>query len=249
MEQHARRMKMDPVQLFNSVRFLEKAGVVALSEHLRETSQLHFKLNGDELMSFEDNHPELEEFIKLLLRSYGGLFTQYVRIDEQVIATRAGLTLEETTAQLQALHQAGVISYQPQSDIPLIVFLQDRIPEKYLYFDPSVYDVQKRKAQERVDAVRKYVTSQDVCRSQLLLSYFGETKSPACGQCDVCRKGTHGSVNGPEFQKLSKEIILLHQQGLSEKAILSKLSRHEDEDCILFVMRWLIDNNKINSQK
>ena len=249
IEQHARRMKMDPVQLFNAVRFLEKAGVIALSEHLRETSQLHFKMNGDELMEFEDNHPEMAEFIKLLLRSYGGMFTQYVRIDEQLIANRADMTMEEVATLLQTLHQAAVVSYQPQSDIPLIVFLQDRIPERFLYFDPSVYEVQKKKAQERVEAVRTYVTSQDLCRSQLLLSYFGETDSPACGQCDVCRKRTQNSVNSENFHKLSKEIIRLHQQGLSKKDILKRLSTQEDEECVVFVMRWLIDNNRIGNQK
>ena len=249
LEQHARRMKMDPVQLFNAVRFLEKAGVIALSEHLRDTSQLHFKLNGDELMDFEDNHPDIAEFVKLLLRSYGGLFTQYVKIDEQLIAARAGLTLEEATAQLQTLQQAGVVSYQPQCDIPLIVFLQDRVPDKYLYFDPSIYDIQKKKAQERMEAVRSYVTSQDECRSRLLLSYFGETDSPACGQCDVCRKKTHGAVNEQEFQKLSRKILCLHRQGLQEKNILEQLAAQEDEDRILFVMRWLIDNNTIKVQK
>ena len=249
IEQHARRMKMDPVQLYNAVRFLEKAGVIALSEHLRETSQLHFKMNGDELMEFEDNHPEMAEFIKLLLRSYGGMFTQYVRIDEQLIANRADMTMEEVATLLQTLHQAAVVSYQPQSDIPLIVFLQDRIPERFLYFDPSVYEVQKKKAQERVKAVRTYVTSQDLCRSQLLLSYFGETDSPACGQCDVCRKRTQNSVNSENFLKLSKEIIRLHQQGLSKKDILEKLSTQEDEECVVFVMRWLIDNNRIGNQK
>ena len=249
IEQHARRMKMDPVQLYNAVRFLEKAGVVALSEHLRETSQLHFKMNGDELLDYEENHPESAEFVKLLLRSYGGLFTQYVRIDEQVIASRSGLTMEEVVTQLQTLHQTGVISYQPQSDIPLIVFLQDRIPEKFLYFDPSVYEVQKKKAQERVDAVRAYVTSEDECRSRLLLSYFGETDSPACGQCDVCRKRTHDSVNGEDFRKLSREIIRLHRQGMSRKTILEKLSTTADEESVLFVMRWLIDNNTVKFQK
>ena len=248
LDQHARRMKMDPVQLFNAVRFLEKAGVVALSEHLRDTSQLHFKLNGDELMDFEDKHPDMEEFIKLLLRSYGGLFTQYVRIDEQLIASRSGLSLAEVTGLLQTLHQAGVISYQPMSDIPLIVFLQDRIPEGHIYFDPSVYDVQKKKAQERVDAVRAYVTSQDECRSRLLLSYFGETDSPACGQCDVCRKRALTSVNGRDFQVLSEKILRLHRQNVPEKTILKQLSAQEDEERILFVMRWLIDNNKIKKQ-
>lgn len=249
IEQHAKRMKMDPVQLFNAVRFLEKAGVIALSEHLRETSQIHFKFNGEELMTYEENHPEEAEFVKLLLRSYGGVFTQYVKIEERTLAPRAEMTEEEVVGHLRTLHQAGVLSYQPQNEIPLIIFLQDRMPEKHIYFDPAVYEVQKSKAQERVEAVREYVTTTDVCRSRLLLRYFGEMKSPACGQCDACLQTGRKAVSDKKFQTISKRILALHQQGLQEKAIRDRLATQYEEEDVLNVMRWLIDQNKIFFKK
>lgn len=246
LEQHARRMKMDSIQLFNAVRFLEKAGVVALSEHLRETSQIHFKLNGDMLMDYEEKHPDMEEFVKLLLRSYGGVFTQYVKIDEQTIASRSGLSVDEVVGNLRTLHAAGVLSYQPQSEIPLIVFLQDRIPEKYLYFDPSIYQLLKQKSEERVDAVRRYVTDATVCRSQQLLRYFGERNSSPCGKCDVCMK--FGQKNVPEttFRRISTEILRLKNNGMDEKEIFDQLAKHFEETEIVSVMRWLIDNKKFS---
>lgn len=246
LEQQAKRMKLDSVQLFNAVRFLEKAGVIALSEHLRETSQIHFKLNGEELMDYEDNHPDEAEFVKLLLRSYAGVFTQYVKIDEQTLAPRADMSVEEVCAHLSTLHKAGVLSYQPQNEIPLIVFLQDRQPEKYIFFDPAIYEVQKAKALERVEAVRGYVTTKDVCRSRLLLRYFGETESPACGACDVCLQVGQKAVTDKKFRLLSENILTLYQEGMSEKAIRDQLATHYDEEDILNVMRWLIDNNKFS---
>lgn len=249
IEQHAKRMQIDPVQLFNSVRFLEKAGVIALSEHLRETSQIHFKITGDQLMEYEEKHPDMEEFVKLLLRSYGGVFTQFVKIDELTLANRAAMPVDDVIGNLRALHAAGVISYQPQSEIPLIIFLQDRIQKKYIYFDPSVYEVQKQKAMERLESVRQYVTTDNVCRSQLLLRYFGEMKSPACGQCDVCLKTGKSSVPVKEFKTISREIEILHQKGLSEKCILTQLATQYEEEQVLSVMRWLIDNKKISSKK
>ena len=248
IEQHAKRMQIDPVQLFNSVRFLEKAGVIALSEHLRETSQIHFKITGDQLMEYEEKHPDMEEFVKLLLRSYGGVFTQFVKIDELTLANRAAMPVDDVIGNLRALHAAGVISYQPQSEIPLIIFLQDRIQKKYIYFDPSVYEVQKQKAMERLESVRQYVTTDNVCRSQLLLRYFGEMKSPACGQCDVCLKTGKSSVPVKEFKTISREIEMLHQKGLSEKCILTQLATQYEEEQVLSVMRWLIDNKKISSK-
>ena len=246
LEQHARRMKMDSIQLFNAVRFLEKAGVVALSEHLRETSQIHFKLNGDLLMDYEEKHPDMEEFVKLLLRSYGGVFTQYVKIDEQTIASRSGLPVDDVIDNLRALHTAGVLSYQPQSEIPLIVFLQDRIPEKYLYFDPSIYQLLKQKSEERVEAVRRYVTDTTVCRSQQLLSYFGERNSSPCGKCDVCMKSGQKAVPEDTFRQISTEIIRLKNNGMDEKKIFDQLAKHFEETEIVSVMRWLIDNKKFS---
>ena len=249
IEQHARRMKMDPVQLYNAVRFLEKAGVIALSEHLRETSQIHFKITGDELMDYEEKHPELEGFLKLLLRSYGGVFTQYVKIDEQTIASRSGIPFDDVVGNLRALHAAGVISYQPQSEIPLIIFLQDRIQKKYVCLDPSVYEVQKQKAMERLESVRQYVTTDNVCRSQLLLRYFGEMRSPKCGHCDVCLKTGKRSLPNKKFNAISRRIELLDREGLSGKSILKQLCAQYQEEDVLHVMRWMIDNKKISSEK
>ena len=39
---------------------------------------------------------------------------------------------------------------------------------------------------DRLNAIIKYATSTDKCRSALLLEYFGEKDGGSCGYCDVC---------------------------------------------------------------
>lgn len=246
LNEHAQQLKMDAVQYFNALKLIENAGWILLSEHLREHSQIHFKMSNDALMRFEAEHPELSDFVKLLLRSYAGVFTQYVNIDEHVIALRSGLTELEVVENLKALKNYQVLSYQPQSHIPLLIFVLNRMDERYLQIDPKVYEQRKQKALERMNAVENYVTSDNLCRSQLLLQYFGETGSKPCGECDVCIR-TRPKKNGTEnFQIIAEKVkILSEKSGANMKKILEELSSEYEESQIENVIRWLLDNNEI----
>lgn len=244
---HAREMKMNVTQYWHALQFLEKAGVIALSEHLRDISQIRFRLNGDDLLNYEQHHEQQTEFIKLLLRSYSGVFTDYVRIEERLLAYRGKMTLDETVRNLQELHRNKVIYYQPQSKTPLLIFVLDRVPESYLYFDPNVYAVRKGKALARMQAMEQYVTTTSSCRSRQLLAYFGETKSKACSNCDVCLKIHRLTVSNEEFKNIADKILTLKNQqpALSIKKIFEKLSLHFEEEKIVSVMRWLTDHDQL----
>ena len=164
-----------------------------------------------------------------------------INIDERLLANRLNTTEESVVEQLKQLRSEKVLSYQPQSNIPLIVFMKDRIDEKYLYFDKKIYDFRKEKAAERLDAVENYVKTDNVCRSQLLLQYFGEWTSTPCGECDVCRRSQIHRVRNKDFELISKEIETLQQQGKAQKEILSELSKKYEEPQVVEVMRWLED--------
>ena len=119
--------------------------------------------------------------------------------------------------------------------------MKDRIDEKYLYFDKKIYDFRKEKAEERLAAVENYVKTDNVCRSQLLLQYFGEWSSTPCGECDVCRRNQIHRVRNTDFELISREIKNLQQQGKTQKEILSELSKKHEEPQIVEVMRFLAD--------
>lgn len=246
MNEHAQKLKMDVVQYFNALKFIEHAGWIALSEHMRDHSQIHFLMNDEALAHFEDQNPDKAEFVKLILRSYAGVFTQYVNIDEHVLATRMEVPAEKVVEMLQDLKNCKVLSYQQQSNIPLLIFVQNRMEEKYLRLDPAVYEQRRKKAEERLEAVENYVLTTNVCRSQLLLRYFGEMNSKPCGCCDVCVKTTKNRFSPFDFENLSKMVEKMCKfDGFSKKQVLEKLSETYDEDKVESVIRWLSDQNKI----
>ena len=241
MEEHARTVKMNAAQYFNALKLLNNIGVILVSEHLREKSELQFRLTGDQLLKFQKEKPEYEPLITTILRSYTGVFSQFVNIDEQVLASRLETSEKSVIEQLKTLRSEKILSYQPQSNIPLIVFLKDRIDEKYLYFDKKIYDFRKEKAEERLAAVENYVKTDNVCRSQLLLQYFGEWSSTPCGECDVCRRHQIQRIKNKIFEQISSEVKSLQQKGYAPKQILTELSTKYEEPQIVEVMRWLAD--------
>ena len=241
MEEHARAVQMNATQYFNALKLLNNIGAILVSEHLREKSELQFKLNGDQLLRYQKENPAYEPLITVILRSYSGIFSQFTDIDERLIASRLETTEESVIERLKALRGEKILSYQPRSNIPLIVFLRDRIDERYLYFDKKIYDFRKEKAEERLAAVENYVKCDNVCRSQLLLQYFGEWDSTPCGGCDVCRRNQIQRIRNKSFELISNEIKKLQQQGLTLKEILSEMSKRYEEPQIVAVMRWLAD--------
>ena len=241
LEEHARAVKMNAAQYFSALMLLNNIGVILVSEHLREKSEIQFRISGDQLLKYQKEKPEFEPLITVILRSYSGIFSQFTNIDEQLLATRLDITEEAVIEQLKALRSEKILSYQPQSNIPLIIFLKDRIDEKYLYFDKKIYDFRKEKAEERLAAVENYVKTDNVCRSQLLLQYFGEWDSTPCGGCDVCRRNHINRISNRSFEAISNDIKALKQKGYAPKQILTELSAKYEEPQIVEVMRWLAD--------
>ena len=103
MEEHARAVKMNATQYFNALKLLNNIGVILVSEHLREKSELQFRLTGDQLLKFQKEKTEYEPLITTILRSYTGVFSQFVNIDEQVLASRLETSEKSVIEQLKTL--------------------------------------------------------------------------------------------------------------------------------------------------
>lgn len=233
---------MNMVAIYNSIRFLEKSGILFLNEDGKKQSQIHFRIGGHELMQFERKHADKEEFIKLLLRSYSGLFTRFVNIDEVELGRRFNISEEEATNMLMQLSELGLISYNKSTQQPLITFLCPRLPEDYLYFNPDIYQRRKDVAQKRLDEVLHFVECENTCRSQLLLAYFGELKSKACGKCDICLKVHKEELEELEFNAILDDArAIVEKEDLSDKDLVIRLSEKYIQEKVVKVVRWLRD--------
>jgi len=181
-----RNYNLKPVTLYNSIKCLEKEGYFSFLDGGYEPSKVMMKMNKDDLYNYQIKFPKYEPVIKVLLRSYGGLYEQYVHIKEKDVAYRAKISEHELSIQLENLNTQGVISFIPQTTLPKLIFLQNRINLKFESIQLLNYPILKEKALTRINSVVNYVTEKNICRSRLLLSYFNETDFKDCQYCDVC---------------------------------------------------------------
>jgi ATP-dependent DNA helicase RecQ len=186
IDEVTRNYNIKPVTLYNSIKCLEKEGYFSFLDSGYEPSKVMMLMNKDDLYNYQIKFPKYEPVIKVLLRSYGGLYEQYVHIKEKDVAYRAKISEHELTIQLENLATQGVISFIPQTTLPKLIFLQNRINLKFENIKLVNYPVLKEKALTRINSVINYVTEQNICRSRLLLSYFNETDFKDCYYCDVC---------------------------------------------------------------
>lgn len=181
-----RNYNLKPITLYNSIKCLEKEGYFSFLDSGYEPSKVMMLMNKDDLYNYQIKFPRYEPVIKVLLRSYGGLYEQYAHIKEKDVAYRAKISEHELAVQLENLNTQGVISFIPQTTLPKLIFLQNRINLKFENIKLVNYPILKEKALTRINSVINYVTEKNICRSRLLLTYFNETDFKDCQYCDVC---------------------------------------------------------------
>jgi ATP-dependent DNA helicase RecQ len=246
LDEMAHYCSVKPVVLFNALTFLEKSGLLLLDESVRQRSVITMKLNQSDFDSFYKKNPQYEEFVKILLRSFGGIFTDYVTFSEKELARRLELKPEEVVKKLYDLQKLQVIDYKPSLGKQQITFMENRVESNYLYLEPKVYQQRKSVTEKRLKEVFHFIENEDTCRSQALLAYFGETKSTTCHQCDVCvRKERHALKNKEYDQILTSAIHYLSDHQLTSKELFAKLSENYSEDKVTEILRWMNDQKKL----
>ena len=194
-----------PLMLTSALEILDKAGYIRYREADDACSRLRIDATRSELFRCLD---ELDERIFLsLLRNYGGIFVDYIYLDEDLVSHETSFTVDMIYKRLQELHRRGLISYIPRKRVPSITFLTRRVEKEDLYFSEEVYGKRKESYAYRLRAVQEYCLNTTECRSRLLLRYFGETATCDCGTCDVCVEDKGVSMSAEEFEWIRRYVL------------------------------------------
>jgi ATP-dependent DNA helicase RecQ len=230
---------------FNILKILEKEGYLFMSDSFFQKSKIYIKVNHEDLYQFQLANKNIEPFIKLLLRSYSGLFNDFVNIDEKNLAFQAKTTEEKIKKTLELLTKYDLIDYIPQNDKPKISFLVERLDAANIMGDSKSYLFRKETAKMRLEAVKEYVLSSTKCRSQELLAYFGEEHSPRCGNCDVCKDRNSLAISQVQFDLLIETIKPLLQERAMEMQEIMAFLPDLNEDQVINGINWLLEKKKI----
>jgi ATP-dependent DNA helicase RecQ len=235
--------KLQSVQTYNALKLLEQQGYLELTSELQNPSRVYFAVNRDDLYKFQVKNAQFDAFIKLVLRSYTGLFSDYVNLNEDQLARRAGLTRDMVYEYFVRLAKMGVIKYIPGKKTTLVVFLEERLPDKSIYISAENYVHRKERYEKRLLAMLHYAYSFDKCRNRILLSYFGQDKMQECGQCDYCKNKSNILTNEIKNEISSKVIELLTQNPLLPEQIHSQVNTNAEY--LSIVVRTMLDEQQI----
>jgi ATP-dependent DNA helicase RecQ len=237
--------KFSFLQTHHALKILELAGYVEYTEEIDQRSRIHFLIYRDELYSLRLDK-STDELIQLILRQYTGVFSDNVYIDESWLGSRIGKTRKEVYEMLVALVKMGYVQYVPQKKTPLIVFTTSREDTQFVSIPKVVYEERKNRFNKRILSMIDYVERTNVCRSRMLLIYFGERNPKDCGHCDVCLKKNESGLSNFEFQRI-KEKLLIELKENSEQKINDLIKNIEEESTekVIKVVRFLADAGEL----
>lgn len=228
---------------YNCLKILQQAGYIDLTDEQENSSRVLFTVGKDDLYKFKHS-PQQERLIHILLRSYTGLFTDPAYVNEDLLAKRLDCKRDDIYNQLITLSKEGIIQYIPRKKTPFLTFTLERIDIERVTLGKEVYDDRRDRYIARVKSVLDYAKEENICRSQVLLSYFGERNTLPCGQCDICLKKKENTLSSEDFDEIQSQIInILQKESLSTNILLKRI--HAKENRILQVIRFMIDNEKI----
>ncbi|MCK6650347.1 MAG: RecQ family ATP-dependent DNA helicase, partial [Bacteroidia bacterium] len=237
--------QLQAIKTFNCLKFIEKEGYISLTDAIHQPSRIKLELNKEDLYKFQISNSKFDGFIKLLLRSYSNLFDNFAKINEFELAKKANMKKEDVVKGLNYLQQLKVLTYLEQTELPQLTFTLPRADAKNLTLSKENFELLKKRAIARMEAVLDYAESTHKCRSQILLAYFGETNAYRCNQCDVCLEENKKTLHTDEFEMIAeqvKQLLAIHSHDLKE--LVSKITTG-NEDKILKSIQWLIDNQEI----
>lgn len=241
IEEFSKQYSFPILKTFQSLKILERESYLVLNEGFNQSSKILFKADRTAIYDYQLRNPSMDALIKLLFRSYGGLELEYTSISEWLISKRLNSSREKLRKALKQLKQQGIIDYLPAKEKSQIILLKARAKTKFLTISDENLKDRFESLEEKIQSVIDFVLIEDVCRSKILLKYFGEEKNEDCGNCDVCRRKSSSKIKKSDLENRILEILskseipfskLLEELNLAQSAVVEPIRKMLDEGIV-----------------
>ncbi|MEO0552751.1 MAG: ATP-dependent DNA helicase RecQ [Bacteroidota bacterium] len=249
IRQFSERFELNHLEVFYALKKLEEEGLIGFNESYYNPSHLHIAVDNTELYKFQVANAGYDHIIKGLLRLYGGeVFNHFLTISEVQLAKFMEVDVIQVKVLLSKLHDLNIVDYEPQRDKPQIIFMKPRERVGQLSLDKVRLKRREELAAQKSDAVINYVKHKELCRSRLLLQYFGEEMTTECGVCDICIKRKKKNQT-EHFHKYRHQINnILGSQPLTVEEVMDQINPSA-RDTFLEVIRDMVDSHELKYDK
>lgn len=229
------------LKAYNAMQFLDRQGIVSLSQEFSEKITLQFIIESKEVIRYSSLNPHDEEMMMAILRTYPGIYELPTAFNVSLIAKKSNHTESQVLQLLLRLKEKGIVTYEVKNNDATLVFNEIREDEKTINRVAKYLENQNKLKIEQLQSVLHYAEDKTTCKSRLILLYFGETDTKDCGICSYCLSKKKKPAN---TESLSQKITaLLKIQDLDSREI-EKLSQ-SDSEAVIFALQNLMENGSI----
>ena len=235
--------KLSASLTYNALLLLDRNAIITLTQHFDFKTKIQFITTNTTLFQYLETHLDLNVLVKVLLRTYGGIFDYPTKVNLNLIIQKSSLSEKQVVAFLQRLEKDDVISLQMANTDSEITFLKPR--EDDITINPITKTIQQQHTlkHEQIESVLHYIKNDSICRSQQLLSYFGEKTKANCGKCSVCMAKA-SKLNSNTSETIGLQILkTLQNQALSSRQLMKHIDCSEQD--LLKHLATLIEIKKI----
>ena len=229
----------------NALLLLTRAGWLEYVDEVATRSRTMLLADKRELYGLQVDDVT-DQVLQALLRSYTGLFADYVDINEGLIASRLQITTEQVYQSLLKLQREHILHYIPKRVTPYIYYTTSRELPKYVTLPKAVYEDQMERMRRRIEAMKSFAYDTDHCRVAGMLRYFGEKDPQPCGKCDVCR-ATAPRKRPSDHDAAAVVLAALRAAGPLEAVELASRTGMPVNDVIDVLRRLLADGTVVRT--
>ncbi|SNR48725.1 ATP-dependent DNA helicase RecQ [Maribacter sedimenticola] len=234
--------KLNTYLTYNTLQLLDRNSVISLSENFSKKTTVKFKTDKSAIYRYFHQNPQLEEFVKIVLRTYGGLFEFDTQINTYLLAKKSNRPESVVQLNLEKLVKDDMIIYHSSPTDLEITFLVPRDDDRTINRFSKTMVEQNQVKTEKITTILDYIDNVDTCRSIQLLDYFGEKQRIACGICDVCERNKIGHT---DIQKLKEAILeILQEQSASSRTLQEKLGAEQEN--LITALQELLEEKQLS---
>lgn len=237
LNQFCTKYQLPVIKVFNSLQFLDRQGIISLSNEYSEKAQVQFLIESKEVIRYISLHPEDESILGTILRAYPGIFDLQVNINTSFVAKKANVTEAKVLTLLEKLNQLQIIDYFAQQNESKITFLEVREDDRTINRVAKYLEKQNEVKKSQLNSVVEYVVEDKSCKSKFLLNYFGESEEKECGNCSYCILKNKEQINKEDVQ--DKIRIALNEKPMNSREIVAILQVDEKE--VLNILKQMLE--------
>lgn len=184
--QFCKTYQLNSLLAYNALQLLDRTSIISLSKQFNKRTSLQFIVSNTRLFSYLETHEDIQIIVKTILRTYGGIFENDIKINSVLVSEKASVSEDRLFSVLKLLEKDDIISLNLSTTDSEITYLQPREDDKAINRISHYIEQQNDLKYKQVHAVINYIENNKTCKSVQLLTYFGEKNVTDCGICSVC---------------------------------------------------------------